>query len=100
MSEDNDSPSFSWDIFYRTVAITFLPWSIWITVSIFEAKSFQEVTRSNRFTMKDAHDLQKEMLKQHQATQQAIWKLESELTSAFVRHSELEGIFKQQKNDK
>jgi len=92
---DNINPSFSWDIFYRTIAITILPWSIWITVSVFEAKSFQQVTASNRFTVKDANALQQEMMKQHQATQAAIWKLESEITGSFVRHTELDGIFKQ-----
>lgn len=79
-----------WDIFIKVVAVTIVPWSVWVTVGVFESREFRKVTEANRFTSKDGHALQREVQAQSAAIQKSIYMLEKELSSQFVRTSELE----------
>lgn len=78
------------DQIVRGVVLLVIPWSIWVTQSIYSAMAFQN--RGDRFSAKDGHRLEKLILQQTHVIQSDIHQLESEMSEEFVRHSELKAI--------
>ena len=78
------------DQIVRGVVLLVIPWSIWVTQSIYSAMAFQN--RGDRFSAKDGHRLETLILQQTHVIQSDIHKLESEMSQEFVRHSELQQI--------
>ena len=74
----------------RGVVLLVIPWSIWVTQSIYSAMAFQN--RGDRFSAKDGHRLETLILQQTHVIQSDIHQLESEMSEEFVRHSELKAI--------
>lgn len=74
----------------RGVVLLVIPWSIWVTQSIYQAMAFQQ--RGDRFSAKDGHRLETLILQQTHVIQREIHQLESEMTEEFVRHSELKTV--------
>ena len=78
------------DQIVRGVVLLVIPWSIWVTQSIYSAIAFQQ--RGDRFSAKDGHRLETLILHQTHVIQKDIYELESEMTEEFVRHAELKQI--------
>ena len=78
------------DQIVRGVVLLVIPWSIWVTQSIYSAIAFQN--RGDRFSAKDGHRLETLILQQTHVIQSDIHQLESEMSQEFVRHSELKQI--------
>lgn len=78
------------DQIVRGVVLLVIPWSIWVTQSIYSAMAFQQ--RGDRFSAKDGHRLETLILQQTHVIQSDIHQLESEMSQEFVRHSELKQI--------
>ena len=78
------------DQIVRGVVLLVIPWSIWVTQSIYQSISFQQ--RGDRFSAKDGHRLETLILQQTHVIQSDIHQLESEISEEFVRHSELKQI--------
>ena len=78
------------DQIVRGVVLLVIPWSIWVTQSIYSAMAFQQ--RGDRFSAKDGHRLETLILQQTHVIQSDIHELESEISEEFVRHSELKQI--------
>ena len=78
------------DQIVRGVVLLVIPWSIWVTQSIYQAMAFQN--RGDRFSAKDGHRLETLILQQTHVIQSDIHQLESEMSQKFVRHSELKQI--------
>ena len=83
------------DQIVRGVVLLVIPWSIWVTQSIYSAMAFQN--RGDRFSAKDGHRLETLILQQTHVIQSDIHQLESEMTEKFVRHSELQQILESAK---
>ena len=78
------------DQIVRGVVLLVIPWSIWVTQSIYSAIAFQQ--RGDRFSAKDGHRLETLILQQTHVIQKDIHQLESEMSQEFVRHAELKQI--------
>ena len=85
------------DTVIKAVVVMVLPWSIFVTNSIFEAKAFMH--RGDRFSAQDGHELERLILLEGQktrdginSTRDEIYKMEKEFSSQFVRHSELKVV--------
>jgi len=83
------------DQIVRGVVLLVIPWSIWVTQSIYSAMAFQQ--RGDRFSAQDGHRLETLILQQTHSIQRSIHTLESEMTEEFVRHSELKQILEASK---
>lgn len=79
-----------WNLLFRVVAVTILPWSVWATASIFKFQSF--INRGDRFSASDGHHLEKTIIEESRKLQAQIVQYEKEFSSEFVRHSELKGL--------
>lgn len=79
-----------WNLLFRVVAVTILPWSVWATASIFEFQSF--INRGDRFSASDGHHLEKTILEESRKLQAQIVQYEKEFSSEFVRHSQLKDL--------
>jgi len=78
------------DQIVRGVVLLVIPWSIWVTQTLYSAIAFQN--RGDRFSAKDGHRLETLILQQTHVIQSDIHQLESEMSQEFVRHSELKEI--------
>ena len=81
------------DLIFKVAVTCLLPWAVWTTNSIYEAKSFMK--QGGRFSSSDGHRLEKIILEQSAKTQSQIYQLEKEFSEDFVRHSEMEALLKQ-----
>ena len=78
------------DQIVRGVVLLVIPWSIWVTQTLYSAIAFQN--RGDRFSAKAGHRLETLILQQTHVIQSDIHQLESEMSQEFVRHSELQQI--------
>ena len=83
------------DQIVRGVVLLVIPWSIWVTQTLYSAIAFQN--RGDRFSAKDGHRLETLILQQTHVIQSDIHQLESEMSQEFVRHSELKTILQNNK---
>lgn len=83
------------DQIVRGVVLLVIPWSIWVTQSIYQAIAFQQ--RGDRFSAMDGHRLEKIILEESEKNRALLWNFERQFSSDFVRHSELKTILQNQK---
>jgi len=78
------------DTVIKAVVLMVLPWSIFVTNSIFEAKAFMH--RGDRFSASDGHRLEKVILEESEKNRNLLFAFEREFSSQFVRKGELQQI--------
>ena len=83
------------DQIVRGVVLLVIPWSIWVTQSIYSALAFQQ--RGDRFSAQDGHRLERIILEESEKNRALLWNFERSFSEGFVRHSELKTILQNQK---
>lgn len=78
------------DQIVKIVVVLVIPWSIWVTQSIYASVAFQQ--RGDRFSAQDGHRLEKVILEESNKLRTQINNYEKEFSRDFVRHSELEKV--------
>ena len=78
------------DQIVRGVVLLVIPWSIWVTQSIYSALAFQQ--RGDRFSAQDGHRLEKVILEESEKNRLLLFAFERQFSSDFVRHSELKTV--------
>ena len=83
------------DQIVRGVVLLVIPWSIWVTQSIYASLAFQQ--RGDRFSSEDGHRLEKVILEESEKNRALLFAFERQFSSEFVRHTELKTILQQNK---
>ena len=78
------------DQIVRGVVLLVIPWSIWVTQSIYASIAFQQ--RGDRFSSEDGHRLEKVILEESEKNRALLFAFERQFSSEFVRHSELKTV--------
>mgnify|MGYP000592313326 FL=1 len=78
------------DQIVRGVVLLVIPWSIWVTQSIYASLAFQQ--RGDRFSSEDGHRLEKVILEESEKNRALLFAFERQFSSEFVRHSELKTV--------
>jgi len=78
------------DQIVRGVVLLVIPWSIWVTQSIYASLAFQQ--RGDRFSSDDGHRLEKVILEESEKNRALLFAFERQFSSEFVRHSELKTV--------
>ena len=78
------------DQIVRGVVLLVIPWSIWVTQSIYASIAFQQ--RGDRFSSDDGHRLEKVILEESEKNRALLFAFERQFSSEFVRHSELKTV--------
>ena len=78
------------DQIVRGVVLLVIPWSIWVTQSIYASLAFMQ--RGDRFSSDDGHRLEKVILEESEKNRALLFAFERQFSSEFVRHSELKTV--------
>ena len=81
------------DIVFKGIVILVIPWSIWVTESLYATKAF--MNRGDRFSAADGYRLEFLIFGESAKMRELVNQFEREFTSKFVRHSELKNVLYQ-----